>query len=173
MEKHFIGQAAQSVSKFLGHAGAATYPDRPYLQYQFDFERPRPDKNASSMRDNSATFLEGCKCLHAFFSKYAKAKYPGTEGHRTFRSIEKTLREVIACEADKDDRIKAWDKSGLIKGCARYNPETWEQEKLKFSKYSISESGISTNAYRFHQAATFHRYYVLKDLLPDHGIAVY
>jgi hypothetical protein len=173
IEKHVVTRAVQSASKYLGHAGVAAYPDRPYLRYRFDFDMPRPDSGVTSIRDNSATFLEGCKCLHAFFSKFARAKYAGTDSRRDFDDIEEAVRSAIECEADEKGRIKAWEDSELIKGYAAYKPETWEREKTMFAKHAVSENGISSGAYRFHQAATFHRYYVLKDLLPAHGIAVY
>ena len=172
MERYVVTRGAQVASKYLGHAGAATYPDRPYLQWQFDFIRPRPGQGTTSMHDNSETFLEGCRSLHAFLSKFAAAKY-GTDNHLKFEEIEETVRKVLLDEDNMPLRIKAWEESGLIKNSPRYNPEVWEQEKILFPKYSVSEDGIDTNAYRFHQAATFHRYYVLKDLLPSHGIAVY
>jgi hypothetical protein len=172
-ERYVVASAAQEASRCLGHAGAATYPDRPYLQWRFDFERPRPDNGATSIRDNGAAFLEGCRCLHAFFSTFAQAKYAETDGRLEFKDIEETVRKVIAREADMEGRVKAWDNSGLIDGCGRYDPQAWEREKEMFSRYAVSGDGIATNAYRFHQAASFHRYYVLKDLLPSHGIAVY
>jgi hypothetical protein len=189
-ERYFVGPAAQILSK-LGHAGLAQYPDRPFLQYQFDFEKPRPGNGVTSKRDNKSDFLEGCKCLHDFFSKFARAKYPEyrnlfskyirvrhgkTCRRRDFRDIEEVVNKVIAREARKEDRIEAWRDSGLINGCTKYDPETWEQEKNNFSsknKNKTSEEGIDRDVYRFHQAATYHRYYVLKDLLPAHGIAVY
>ena len=171
-EKYIAAKAAQSLSRFLGHAGLATYPDRPYLHYRFDFEKPRHDNNVASIRNNNATFMESCKYVHAFFLKFAQAKYAGTNS-RTFEDIKEIVQKVISCEDTMDGRIKAWYDSGLINGCAAYNPEIWEMEKRKFPKHATSENGISTNAYRFHQAASFHRYYVLKDLLPSHGIAVY
>jgi hypothetical protein len=173
IEKHVVTRAAQSASKYLGHAGVACYPDRPYLLYRFDFDKPRPDHSVTSERDNSATFLEGCKYLHVFFSKFAQAKYPGAGNRHDFNDIENAVRGIIACEADQKGRIKAWEDSGLISNCPTCKPEIWEREKIMFSKNALSENGISTSAYRFHQAATFHRYYVLKDLLPAHGIAVY
>jgi len=171
-EKYVTAKAAQSLSKFLGHASAATYPDRPYLYYRFDFEKKRPEAGTASIRNNSETFFEGCKGLHAFFSKFAQAKYAETNS-RTFEDIKETVQKVISCEENMNNRIKAWYDCGLINGCEAYNPENWEMEKKAFPKHATSEDGISTNAYRFHQAASFHRYYVLKDLLPSHGIAVY
>jgi len=172
-EKYVVAPGAQAAVKFLGHAGVATYPDRPYLHYRFDFDKPRPDNGITSIRDNSATFFEGCRYLHAFFSRFARTKYTKTGNYRNFEDIEKNVRQAIVCEADMQGRIKAWRDSGLIKGCTVYNPLTWEEGKKKFPKYKVSEKGIDTEIYRFHQAATFHRYFVLKDLLPSHGIAVY
>ena len=172
MERYVVTRGAQAASKYLGHAGVATYPDRPYLQWQFEFVRPRPGEGVITMHNNCEDFLEGCKCLHAFFSKFAKVKY-GADNHLKFEEIENTVRQILSDEDDMLLRIKAWEDSGLIKGCERYNPEIWEQEKHLFPKFIISEDGIDTKAYRFHQAATFHRYYVLKDLLPSHGLAVY
>jgi hypothetical protein len=172
MEK-LKAKGAQEASKSLGHAGVATYPDRPYLKYKFEFEKPRPENGPKSDRDNCANFLEGCKLLHEYFSKFTKKKYCYIESNRNFEEIEDAVKKVIAREADMEGRIKMWLDSGLVKGCAPYDPKIWEQEKMDFSKHQKSEKGISTNAYRFHQAATFHRYYVLKDLLPSHGIAVY
>jgi hypothetical protein len=169
----YIAVGAAKLSKYLGHAGVATYPDRPYLQWRFDFVKPRPDNGVTSIRDNGTGFLEGCKCIHAFFSQFAEAKYGKTETHRNFEDIEDTVKDILMLEADEAARIKAWERSGLIDGCAAYVPETWENGKKMFPKLAVSGDGIATNTYRFHQAAAFHRYYVLKDLLPAHGIAVY
>jgi len=186
-ERNIAGPAAYVWSK-LGHTSVATYPDRPFLQYQFNFEKPRPDNNVTSERDNKADFLEGCKGLYDFFSKFAKAKYPQCRNfflrlfrskraenckYRKFKNIEATVKKLIANEAGMENRIQAWLDSGLIDGCEKYDSEKWEQEKKNFSHLETSEKGISTHAYRFHQAATFHRYYVLKDLLPAHNMAVF
>jgi len=171
-EKHFVGPGAQAASK-LGHAGLSQYPDRPYLQYKFNFERPRPDDGIESKRDNKADYLEGCKCLHDFFSKFARSKYSNIVNYQNFEEIEETIKTIIKREDEIEGRIQAWRDSGLIGDCEVYNPEIWEQDKIMFHNYGRSEEGIYTNVYRFHQAATFHRYYILKDLLPEHNIAVY
>ncbi|MDR0497601.1 MAG: hypothetical protein LBH42_08310 [Treponema sp.] len=171
-EKYVDAQVAQTASR-LGHAGVATFADRPYLQWRFDFEKPRPNNGATSVRNNNTNFLEGCKCLHAYFSKFARAKYDGNGSHRNFDDIEKSVQKVLALEGNMAERIKAWRESGLIDGCETYHPDTWEDEKYRFHQNKTSGEGIATNIYKFHQAATFHRYYVLKDLLPSHGIAVY
>jgi len=172
IEKH-LSSAAQGSSKCLGHIGAATYPDRPYLQWRFDFVRPRPGNGVTSVRDNQACYFEGCQRLHAFFSRFAHANYAKTDTYRDFADIEADVRELLAFDAKEDVRAKAWQDSGLIDGCAVYNPVDWEKGKEMFSRFATSQDGISTNTYRFHQAAAYHRYYVLKDLLPAHGIAVY
>ena len=172
-EKYVIPWGAQELSKYLGHAGAATYPDRPYLKWKFEFTKPRPGEGVVSERNNIEDFLEGCKCLHVFFKKFAKAKYSGTNDRLKFSEIKETVKTIISLEAEKDSRIKAWEKSGLINGCTRYNPENWEHGKNKFPKNETSAMGIESKAYQFHQAAAIHRYHVLKDLLPSRNIAVY
>ena len=61
----------------------------------------------------------------------------------------------------------------MTAGVAAYDPEEWENDKKKFAHGISSRDGIATHVYRFHQGAAYHRYHVLKDMLPSHGIAVY
>jgi hypothetical protein len=164
---------AQMASKALGHAGVATHPDRPYLRYKFQFTKPRPDSGCESVRNNAETFLEGCRNLHQFFSEFARNKYAKQDSYKEFSAIEASVNDIIHNEADCEGRIEAWKKSGLIADCKPYDPNVWQEQKINFSETEFSMNGINTNAYRFHQAAVYHRYYVLKDLLPAHGIAVY
>ena len=187
----------------IGHAGVATYPDRPYLQWCFNFEKPRPHNNEiTSIRDNRADFLEACKCLYTYFKTFAKAKkYPAADKYKSFKDIEKfkilnaffpgvsktkknksitgynsfmdSVMEIISKEVSMVEHIKAWKESGLIPEDAAYDPKIWENERNEFCDHESSSDAITNLVYRFHQAATFHRYYVLKDLLPKYGIAVF
>ena len=54
-----------------------------------------------------------------------------------------------------------------------YDWKEGEHQKHDFVAFGSSEKGTESNCYRFHQAATYHRYYMLKDLLPSQGIAVF
>lgn len=170
-----IGRAAEAGSNNLGHAGAATFPDRPYLHWGFDFMKPRINGETRSERDNPKTFLDGCEKLHSFFCQFAVERYPvGIGSQKKFAEFKEEIQEILSAEGTAEERCKKWQISSLASEAPDYIPETWENEKRKlFETLPVSSEGINTNAYRFHQAAAYHRYYVLKDLLPAHGIAVY
>jgi hypothetical protein len=157
----------------LGHGSVATMPDRPYLNFQFEFKERRPRNEVPNPpRDNLANFLEACEKLHGFFSRFAKIRNPSSI-QTPFNDIRDTVRRILDFEGKENERISKWLESGLVAGIPKYDPSTWENEKNNFARLASSQVGIDTNIYRFHQAAAYHRYYVLKDLLPAHGIAVY
>lgn len=170
-----IGLAAEVGSESLGHAGAATFPDRPFLSWEIEFLTPRPDGEIKSERNNPQTYLEGCEKLHSFFCRFAEQRYPaGTVTAKKFAEIKDEVQKILAFEGNGEQRCLQWLASPLASAAPAYIPEIWEDEKRRiFEKLSVSKDGIDTHSYRFHQAAAYHRYYVLKDLLPAHGIAVY
>lgn len=171
----FVGTLAEAGAEGLGHAGAATFPDRPYLHWELEFERPRPGNGVKSDRNNPQTYLEGCAKLHSFFCKFARSRYAeASSRQKQFSSIEPEVKEILAVEGKGPERCAVWENSSLTTGAPNYDPTTWENEKRKmFELTALSSDNINTNAYKFHQAAAYHRYYVLKDLLPSYGIAVY
>ena len=83
------------------------------------------------------------------------------------------LGRLLKKGKELDEREANWKASALTAGVAAYDPEEWENDKKKFAHGISSRDGIATHVYRFHQAAAYHRYHVLKDMLPSHGIAVY
>jgi hypothetical protein len=61
--RYAIGPFANSLVK-LGHGSVATYPDQPFLTWEFTYAAPpRP----SGRRENQKTFLAGCRRLHEVF----------------------------------------------------------------------------------------------------------
>lgn len=168
----FVGSGAEIASKNLGHGAVATMPDRPYLHWRFIFDKPRPHNGTVSERENAKTFLEACEKLHTFFVHFAKSYYAET-ALTPFADIKNTVRNILALEAKEDARSDMWQASGLCEGIPAYNPSIWEIQKNHFASAATSHASIDSHIYRFHQAAAYHRYYVLKDLLPSHGIAVY
>ncbi len=171
----------EEFSRALGHGGVATYPDRPFLHWQVKFEEEFSGNNAREDRNNPDTFLEGCEGLHRYFSEFSKQNYPDN-GHKLFGDIKETVSGIIKYEGKKDARIDKW--LDAIKEGHLFKPEEnehdmsykaseWEDEKKNFDKLESSARALRTHVYRFHQAAALHRYYVLKDLLPANGIAVY
>ncbi|MDD2966771.1 MAG: hypothetical protein PHN64_04670 [Desulfovibrionaceae bacterium] len=172
-EKFVAAPLADMVSSNLGHAGAATYPDRPYLHWKLTFEEQRPGNGKESHRDNQKTFFEACQSLYTFFSEFCRCKY-ANQTQTSFDNISEEIISILSYEGNKEGRCNKWHISSLVNGMKPYDSQLWEdQKKIYFKQNKVSEEGISSHAYRFHQAAAFHRYYVLKDFLPAHGIAVY
>ena len=172
-KEKFVGDGAEMASEALGHGSVATMPDRPYLHWRFEFENPRPSGETVSDRNNTETYYEACKKLYEFFTRCGKAMYPETTSI-PFATIQESIYEILKFEGNEKERSQQWINSGLVEGLPQYDPTYWENDKTKaFKKLNDSKEAINTNVYRFHQAAAYHRYYVLKDLLPSHGIAVY
>lgn len=165
-----ISYFAEELSQALGHGAVATFPDRPYLEWSFEFEHNRADNDKTSIRDNKTTFIEGCEKLYNHFTAFAKNKYTDSQAS----SFKKDAISSILSKPNKaEDRIESWKEKELIEQNVSYNEDNWEKDKKSFSKLKASDNGIKSNVYQFHQAAAYHRYYVLKDLLPKHKIAVY
>jgi len=92
----------------LGHGSVATFPDTPFLNWEFVYANPtRP----SGIRDNLATFLMGCQRLHDVFVR-ARSKFHGahddTSAYRDFASMRGTIREILSTEGDVEARAGAW-----------------------------------------------------------------
>jgi hypothetical protein len=87
-------------------------PDRPYLNWQFEFEKKRPENGAISSRNNLATFLEACEKLHSFFSRFARMRYADST-QRSFNEIKETVKDVLDFEGQEDERSSKWVESGL------------------------------------------------------------
>lgn len=79
------------------------------------------------------------------------------------------------------DRILCWSEAistDLLFEAApnealNYDKDKWESQKHNFSSLEDSAKATGLDVYKFHQAATYHRYFVLKGLLPKHGIVVF
>ena len=174
----FFGELASSD---LGHAGVSTFPDRPFLHWECTYEISRPIYGTISNRNNPETFVEGCQKLHTYLCEFARNYYADSMPV-DFSNISNAVERIIRFEGDKKSRIDKWvdavnadELFARINGEAipKYDKNDWESEKRTFHELKSSESGLMKNVYKFHQAAAIHRYYVLKDLLPSHGIAVY
>jgi hypothetical protein len=167
-----LSKGAQSLSGDLGHGGALSFPDRPYLKWNFEYKLKRPNKGTESVRENYSDYLEACRSLHSFFCEFSQKRYLRSQVQK-FEEIEGLVKEILRIEGDSDIRRKGWKQCKLIPKTAKYSAKDWENQKKRFDKFASSEEGIETEVYRFHQAAAYHRYYMLKDLLPSYGIAAH
>ncbi|GBG16035.1 homoserine O-acetyltransferase [Novimethylophilus kurashikiensis] len=163
----------------LGHGSVGTYPDRPYLTWEFLYEI---SGQHSGSRHNSATFLEACEELHKMFKAYAE-KVPGLKdagGGRSFESIKDTVGKVLTIEGTLDQRCEAW-QSAAVSDALFDNPDkapipsynsTWfTEDQVRLADFD-SNTVNSATFYSFLMAAKFHRDYVLDELLPKYNLPV-
>jgi len=174
------GTLAESIP--VGHGAVATLPDRPYLKWEFVFERheeyAEADPNRVNRRDNPATFLEASKRLHSFFMEVA-TKLPEDQRDVAvpWKILESDVRTILAMEGDEEKRVKAWlDYIYSNKRFAQpavetyifaYDPDAWDAKKAQRS-YKVDN--VEANACNFIRAARVHRNFVLYTLLPDAGL---
>jgi len=174
--RKFASGGAELAVGALGHGGVGTYPDRPFLNWRFTYEK---DERDSKWRNNQETFLEGCEKLHAAFTAFA-VQAELAINPVSFADIKDNVRAIIGLEAGMGERIKAWqdairqgelfapeDDEALV-----YSPADWEKQRADFHNLDDSHDATQSGVYQFHQAAIYHRDYTLKQLLPRHGIVV-
>jgi len=168
---------AETVSGALGHGAVATYPDRPYLKWSFEYEYPEQKRVE---RNNPRDYLEGCKALHRMFAAFGEENPKLSNGDGVdFSTIKNPVASILAYPAKKEDRIKKWlteAKNGEIGPKAfqipLYDPETWLKQSADMNSSEDSNAALRSNLYRFYQAASIHRQFVLRELLPDKKLVV-
>ena len=178
--KFVVSKGAELASGNLGHGAVSTYPDKPYLKWSFNFSQERNDGSHVSERNNQETYMQGCKRLHEYFTKFCNTYYQGAHKSKPFNTIEEKVAEILAFENGKDERSAKWQEA-LQQGVfcdpdskdnnLAYDPDTWERERDNLENLD-SQAMVEMNIYKFHQAAALHRWFVLKDLLPRHGICI-
>ncbi len=168
---------AEEASGALGHGGAATFPDRPFLKWSLVFEEPSPRQE---LRDNHATFLQGCQALHKTFRRFAEKRPDTAEGSgREWDAMADKVAQVLDVQAGKDGRIKAWQEAagdptlfGKPEQIPIYDEVPWIRSFAALDGTPHSYEALDNQVYRFYQAASHHRTYVLRNLLPRHGLIV-
>lgn len=156
----------------LGHGAVMSYPDIPCLDWEFDYELPRPNNGTRSVRKNHDSFMEACHVVYSAYAEYVSDRYAYPKV-TPFEEIEEIISRVLWTDGANEERCHAWCNSGLLPDINAYNEREWDSQKQDFASFGSSEKGTESNCYRFHQAATYHRYYMIKDLLPSQGIAVF
>jgi hypothetical protein len=176
--KSWLGEAASGA---LGHGAVATFPDRPYLRWRFEYELPDPIEGRRKWRDNRETFLECFARLHDMFVRFAARRPDLCSGDaREFGDIEGAVREVIVLQAACEGRVAAWQAiadSGRVFGrgggsIPEYQGTLWNEMWQELDGADHGAVVHDNVVWRFYQAAAIHRIHVLRDLLPRHGLIV-
>ena len=171
---------AELASGALGHGAVATYPDRPYLVWSFDYEHEDIVEGITSRRDNRRTYLGGLAALYSMFVRFAARRPDLCAGEaRTFSDIRAELVEIIALEGTREERVAAWQRAALagrvFSGGERipdYAGEVWNEQWEALDGGESCELVEGAPIWRFYQAAAVHRTHVLRELLPRHGLIV-
>lgn len=176
--RKFITGAAENLSGGLGHGAVATYPDLPFLWWCFDYEI----SGETSGRRNDETFLEGCRALHKMFSDYLQVapQFKDPAGGMAFEDIEVAVQNILSVEKDTAGRSEAW-RIAMWRGeltpqakqdLPEYQEDGWTEELLSYSEGADSAGLCKSSPYLFYQATSFHRNYVLRELLPQNDLMV-
>ncbi|MGL1893980.1 MAG: hypothetical protein OCD02_20240 [Spirochaetaceae bacterium] len=171
-KEKFLVNYANTLS--LGHGGVFTNPDRPYLYWSFEFGNDVKDR-----RDNHQTFMEGSEALFNYFKKIGELRpeFADPDINLTFNHIKEDVAKILSQQKPLDGRIEAWKhsvKSRDFLGSVKEdipNYRSWNED-LRFFNELTTDLLNKLNVYRFFQAASIYRTFVLKELLPKHGLIV-
>ncbi len=163
----------------LGHGEAATFPDRPYLEWSMEYEYPDELKGKTVIRKNQKTFLQGCKALYDLFKGLAETRPQDSDNKgKPFSVIENAVKAILGVKERKPGRIQAWKRAvkageiGPAETIPAYLGEKWGQAYEDFDNSKDSTMCLNHPAYHFIQAASIHRNFILRELLPQHGLIV-
>ena len=166
--ENYKGEIADLATSGLGHGPAATYPDRPYMVWQFEYEKKRwGNGTKSGWRNNPETFREGLQELHHRLGEAARLCMTNL---KVQDFPETAIKDILDVEGTKEERCQLWkdfikERFGIE---SKYPGMEWSRQKDTF--HQTPPPHHIDDCYRFHQAAAIHRWYILKDLLPEHGI---
>ena len=179
------GAFAENVSGALGHGSVATLPDRPYLIWSFNYERPDTIEKTTSIRNNPQNYLKACQSLHKMLKQFTDIRTENLDAQnvvegRDFQDIEASVKKILLVQADKTGRINAWQKA--VKNgelfdadddeIPEYDGEKWNKQWDKLDGAENYQSAEELPIWQFYRAAALHRTYVLRDLLPKHRLIV-
>lgn len=183
---NFFHKDKQKTMAMLGHGLARTYPDLPWISWQY-----KDHKNRDVTRNNPEVFLEALDELYKIFAGYCSNE-TGPSKKSLPAEIKETLKQKICSIKDIEplDRLEVWldylrkDAFGFGPVCIRYEAEEWRQNALgededfdnmkiiPDKKVPFRESFMSSDWKLFHDAAKDHRYYIVEKLLPRYGLLV-
>lgn len=174
----FILDGVEKLSGALGHGGVATYPDRPYLEWEFVYEYDKAQQPVR--RKNHDTFLKGCEALHRMFRSFADERPDlAADSGRDFAAIRDRVSDILAVQAPCEGRIRAWQeavKAGDLyvgnDAIPSYDAHEWHLQRGTFSTLDDSREALKMPVFRYCQAAALHRTYILRDLLPGHDLVI-
>ena len=159
----------------LGHGAVSNYPDLPFLQWQFTYEQT----GETVYHDNPATYLEGAEKIYNIFRDYAHMhEHARTNTGVEWDVIKDKVEWIFAQEGNKWDRADIWKACsqdgdfGLREEIPEYTADEWNDQCDNLEDMDEGAEGLELDVHRFFRAANYHVHYVLRELLPAHGVMV-
>ena len=165
----------------LGHGRAQTFPDMPFLQWQY-----RNGRGELIKRDNTADFLAAsehmCKAMRRFILSDPNAEVAGLGG-QTREQIRNMFTATVFEDGDKRHRI--WldaVSKGVFTVCGKVDiddyfsrgNDSWKAAALGTSFdmpiYPYKDEFLNSHWKHFHDAIQAHRFNVVYNILPSYGI---
>lgn len=176
VRRAIMSDGAEMASGALGHGAVAVLPDLPYLKWSFKYEQ----SSEVSERNNAETFLEACKKLHNMFQRFLSLSSgydDGTSGV-DFSRVDERVRDILSFQNGKAERSEEWrtaftsGRLGIKPGeeIPHYDTERWDKQRDHFPAMDKPDEAAASEVYHFYQAASLHRHYVLRELLPKHEL---
>ena len=166
----------------VGHAGALTCPDMPFLRWSFVREN-----GEFVHRDNPTDFLAAAKAMFNMARRYAAADATLGDAEMSdadLQLIDQLLRHTILI--DGESRHPVWIdtiKQGRFSfGPAEVTyvdqgPDSWKTQALGVDpddeddvQFVFTEKFLASDWKHFHDAVQYHRLFILHDLLPRVGL---
>ena len=167
----------------LGHAQAGTIPDEPFREWEY--------KNHHGKKldiSNSQRALDAAQNCYTTLLKFLR-RFPhfSLNPPIPWQEIVNVVSDLFKTGGELDDRVQAWQeaisdgKCGFVPDVKdktlTYGDRQWFRQAVKVIKvadkpdqYERLEGFENSNWKYFHDAAAFHRFTTLHEVLPDYGI---
>lgn len=164
-----------------GHGAVKSCPDIAPLEWEFEYRRADAIFGTRHRRSNPDTFFEASERLHDMFERFASLHPDKADpaAHHEFGEIAPKVRTILETPGDEQVRSAAWqdlaDKgkgTRLREKIPAYAGQNWNAEWQQFDDRKDSKAVFDHPVWQFYQAAAWHRIWVLRDLLPSHGLVV-
>lgn len=169
----------------LGHGGALTFPDRPYLRWSYT-----DNSRKSVTRNNPEEYEKAIDNLFSAMRRYLLGK-PAALAEKIPDPHRDTILNMLntTTQPDGNDRLPTWIEAinNATFGFKNSSPVTyipkgkgsWKHAALGTDaeeddpswKYDFEPAFLTSNWKLFHDALQAHRLYVLTELLPAYGIS--
>ena len=167
----------------LGHAQAGTLPDEPYRVWEYTDYR-----NVRHRIINWERALDAAQhCYHVLLRFLKRFPQYRTDASASWTQIEEVFVSLFQKKGDLEKRINKW-KEAISQGAfpfkltdmdknLNYDDRQWFREAVQVSigsdgrEYYTRKPGFEVSDWKhFHDAAALHRFVILHEILPQHGI---